>query len=154
MRRFALVGVMLMAAGLSVSCSSDNSDEVFEAVLAGSNENPARASSGNGRSHVVIHGDTVSYSVEIDDISNVTLSHIHVGPATANGPVRVNFYNGPTISTTDKMILASGSFGSGGVTGITYDQLLAEIRNGNAYVNVHTTQFPGGEIRGQLRRIN
>ncbi|MGH9888553.1 MAG: CHRD domain-containing protein, partial [bacterium] len=92
MRRFALAGVMLMAAGLSVSCSNDNSDEVFEAVLAGSNENPARASSGNGRSHVVIHGDTVSYSVEIDDISNVTLSHIHVGPATGNGPVRVNFF--------------------------------------------------------------
>lgn len=155
MGRFALAGVLLMAAGLTVACSNDkDNDEVFEAVLSGSNEVPVRASAGNGVSHVVIHGNTVTWAVEIDDISNVTLSHIHVGPATGTGPVRVNFFNGPTVSTTDKMVLASGTFGAEGVTGIGFDQLLTEIRNGNAYVNVHTTQFPGGEIRGQLRRIN
>ena len=35
-----------------------------------------------------------------------------------------------------------------------HDQLIADIRAGNAYVNVHTTANPGGEIRGQLRRVN
>jgi hypothetical protein len=30
--------------------------------------------------------------------------------------------------------------------------MVDELRAGNLYVNFHTTQFPGGEIRGQLRR--
>lgn len=155
MRRFALVGILLMTTALGVGCSDDNDDEVFEAILAGSNEVPARSTAANGRAHVVIHGDTVSYSVEVDDISNLTQAHIHSGAAGVNGPVRVNLYTGgPVITTSDKMVLAQGSFDSSGVTGISYSQLLSEIRAGTAYVNVHSTTFPGGEIRGQLRSID
>jgi hypothetical protein len=159
MRRFALVGILLMTAALGVGCSDDNDDEVFEAILSGSNEVPARATAANGRAHVIIHGDTVSFSVEVDDITNLTVSHIHTGlppgGPTVNGPVRVNLYTGgPVVTTADKMVLAQGSFNSSGVTGISYDQLLSEIRAGNAYVNVHSQTFPGGEIRGQLRPVN
>ena len=155
MRRVALVGILLMTAALGVGCSDDNDDEVFEAVLAGSNEVPARNTAANGRAHVVIHGDTVSYSVEVDDITNLTLAHIHTAAAGSNGPVRVNLYTtGPVITTADKMVLAQGSFDSSGVTGISYAQLLSEIRAGTAYVNVHSQTFPGGEIRGQLRPVS
>jgi hypothetical protein len=51
-------------------------------------------------------------------------------------------------------VLIQGSFTAADVTGITYDQLLTEMRNGNAYANVHTTAFGGGEIRGQIRSIS
>jgi hypothetical protein len=37
------------------------------------------------------------------------------------------------------------------VNGISYDELLNAMRTGNAYVNVHTAQFPSGEMRGQIR---
>jgi hypothetical protein len=155
MRRFALVGILLMTAALGVGCSDDNDDEVFEAVLSGSNEVPARSTAANGRAHVIIHGDTVSFSVEVDDISNLTVSHIHTGASGTNGPVRVNLYTGgPVITTADKMVLAQGSFDASGVTGISYAQLVSEIRAGTAYVNVHSQTFPGGEIRGQLRPVN
>ena len=155
MRRFAFAGIVLMAAALGVGCSDDNDDEVYEAILSGANEVPARSTAANGRSHVIIHGDTVSFSVEVDDITNLTVSHIHTGAAGTNGPVRVNLYTGgPVITTADKIVLAQGSFDSSGVTGISYDQLLSEIRAGRAYVNVHSQTFPGGEVRGQLVRIN
>ncbi|MGH2603614.1 MAG: CHRD domain-containing protein [Dehalococcoidia bacterium] len=38
----------------------------------------------------------------------------------------------------------------GSLAGQPLSALIAQIQSGNAYVNVHTTQFPGGEIRGQL----
>ena len=40
------------------------------------------------------------------------------------------------------------------MVGISYAQLIAEMRAGTAYGNVHTTQFPGGEIRGQVQVIS
>jgi hypothetical protein len=58
------------------------------------------------------------------------------------------------VSTSDKRILAEGTFTAADVSGISYADLLAAIRAGNAYVNVHTTLFPGGEIRGQLARAS
>jgi hypothetical protein len=39
----------------------------------------------------------------------------------------------------------------GPLAGQSLDALLAAMRDGDTYVNVHTTQFPGGEIRGQIR---
>ena len=40
------------------------------------------------------------------------------------------------------------------VNGISYEALLDAMRTGNAYVNVRTTQFPGGEMRGVIRPQN
>ena len=40
------------------------------------------------------------------------------------------------------------------MTGISFEALLEEMRAGTAYVNFHTTAYPGGEIRGQVRLLN
>jgi hypothetical protein len=71
--------------------------------------------------------------------------------------VRVTFFNtaqSTALSVTDKHILADGTFTAANVSGISYADLVAAIRAGDTYVNVHTTQFPGGEIRGQLRLVS
>jgi hypothetical protein len=39
------------------------------------------------------------------------------------------------------------------VTGISYADLLAGFRAGTVYGNVHTSQFPGGEMRGQVQGL-
>ena len=154
MRRYALAGIVLMSAALAVGCGSNSEDaEVFDAVLTGEAEVPARSTAASGRSQIVIEGGVVHYSIEVDDLSSITQSHIHTGSATVAGPVRVFLFQGSS-STTEKRTLASGSFNASNVLNISYEQLLADIRSGNAYVNVHTTTFPGGEIRGQLRKVN
>jgi hypothetical protein len=146
---------LCVAAGAMVLACSQGSDDVqiFQADLSGANENPPRASAATGTSQITIDGDRVFFVVEVHDIQAVSLSHIHVGPATANGPVRVNFFTGPTTGPFDG-ILAQGSFTAADVVAISYDQLLSEIRAGNAYVNVHSPTFPAGEIRGQLHAVN
>lgn len=134
--------------------------EVFEAVLSPANEVPARSTAANGRAQFVTDGTTVSYSIEVDDINAVTGAHIHSAPAGVNGPIRVFFFGGGSPNPggpstfTDKSILAQGSFTAANVTGVSFADLLNQMRNGQAYVNVHTTQFGGGEMRGQIQLVN
>jgi hypothetical protein len=148
------VALCMAAGALALSCSQGSDDvQIFQADLAGGNENPPRATAATGTSQITVDGDRVFFVVEVHDIQAVSLSHIHVAPPTANGPVRVNFFLGPVTGPLNG-ILAQGSFTSADVIAISYDQLLSEIRAGNAYVNVHSPTFPGGEIRGQLRPVN
>jgi hypothetical protein len=89
----------------------------------------------------------------------VLMAHIHIGPAGVNGPVVVWLYpEGPPPQLIEGRfdgILAEGVITEadlvGMLAGMTMDDLVAEMLAGNTYVNVHTTQFPGGEIRGQIK---
>ena len=134
--------------------------EVFEATLAPGNETPPRSTAANGRVQFVSDGTTVTYSIEVDDINAVTAAHIHSGAAGVNGPIRIGFFGANTLNpggpltVTDKTILAQGSFTAANVTGVSFADLLSQMRNGTAYFNVHTTAFPGGEMRGQIQLVN
>lgn len=82
--------------------------------------------------------------------------HIHVGPAGIGGPVVLNFPSSIAGRTGDFAMafrLGQRDFVARPAQGInTLDDIIQAIVNGNAYVNIHTTQNPGGEIRGQLKR--
>jgi hypothetical protein len=138
-------------------CSSDNDEfDFFEAELSGGNEVPPRSTAASGRAGFAFDGTNLVYSIEVDDISNVIFAHIHSGAAGVNGPVRVFLFCSPgatcSFSTTDQTTMVSGTLTAANMVpgGITFEQMLAEMQAGTAYVNVHTTQFPGGEIRGQI----
>jgi len=151
----ALVGVV------STGCDKGTDGmEVFEAVLSTQNEVPVRSTAANGRAQFVSDGTTVHYTIEVDDINAVIAAHIHSAPAGVNGPIRVFFFGGGSPNPggpstfTDKSILAQGSFNASNVTGVSFADLLNQMRSGQAYVNVHTTAFPGGEMRGQIQVVN
>ena len=95
------------------------------------------------------------YEVDVANINNVTLAHIHQGKTGMNGPVVVVLFNSE--SKPLGMVhgpLAQGNFTpadlKGPLAGKQLSDLVNMIKNGDAYVNVHTTQNPEGEIRGQL----
>jgi hypothetical protein len=123
-------------------------------------------------------GTSVDYRLIASNIENVTQAHIHCAPAGANGPVVMWLYPSPSETVArppgsgrQNGVLAAGTFTAahvivrpsgpcpGGVANL--ETLLNRIREGNAYVNVHTSDgvppdnqgpgdFPGGEIRGQI----
>jgi len=95
---------------------------------------------------------------------NVTQAHIHFGQMGVNGGIVVflcsNLGNGPagtqacpagsgtvtgTLTAADITGAASQGIGPG-----AFNQVTQAIRQGVAYVNVHSTLFPGGETRGQI----
>ena len=104
-------------------------------------------------------GESMSYRLIVANIENVTMAHIHLAPAGQNGPVVLWLYPaGPPpelIPGFTNGVLSTGVVTAddlvGELAGSSLDDLLEKIENGDAYVNVHTTQFPGGEIRGQIR---
>jgi hypothetical protein len=161
MRKLVLFAVSCAALGVGLGCNSATKDkEVFVANLAGANEVPPRDSGASGTASFVIDGRTVFYTIEVRGVptSAIVAAHIHSGAAGVNGPVRVGFFPPPggpsTVTINGTTILVQGSWTDSDVGGITPDQLLAEMRAGTAYANVHTQTFPGGEIRAQLQRVN
>lgn len=98
-----------------------------------------------------------------DNNDNLVAAHIHVGaPPGVNAPVRWGFFGTPDNDVNPKQLVVT-PFGSGvggtltstwdvaeGNAGTTLTSNLPAIFAGQSYVNFHTVQFPGGEIRGQI----
>jgi hypothetical protein len=159
MRRIACAALAVALGLTGVGCDDATEGvELFRATLSSANEVPPNPSAATGSAGFQVEGDVVSFSVEAHGISNVTGAHIHSGAAGVNGSIRAFLFPGGVAFTTTPVpsvngILMQGSFTSSQVTGITYAQLLSEMRAGTAYVNVHTTARPGGEIRGQVQTV-
>jgi len=116
---------------------------------------------------VAANGQSVSYVLTVSDIENVVEGDIHLGPATSNGPLIVKlFHTKSPRKGKFSGVLAQGKFDAsdlaGPMTGASLGELLEYFREGNAYVNVHTSDGmdppnsgPGdyrlGEIRGQIK---
>ena len=154
MRTSMAVLSLVLGLGLAAAGCGKGSDglTIWQADLLDSNETPARATGASGTAGITFDGTTVTYTVELHNINNVLFGHIHSGAAGTNGPVRVTLYPGPTVPSVNG-ILVQSSFTAADVKGISFDALLQEMRSGNAYVNFHTTRYPGGEVRGQTRLL-
>lgn len=129
----------------------------FVAHLDGDNEIPPTDTHATGQAIVSINNDEteIRYKLIVANIENITASHLHVAPKGTNGGV-VAFLFSNTENQPAGMyngILAEGTITTENVIGNIegdLDALIAAIREGNVYVNVHTTMVPSGEIRGQL----
>jgi hypothetical protein len=155
MRHFTLVrSLFLLLALAGVACNDEDTDPAsFSGTLNASSGVPPTTSTATGSVALDFDGDsTIRFRVDVANLSNPTTAHIHSGATGATGPVRVTLFSGGGTTTTPMNgELVEGSFTSSDVQGIAFDALLEELRAGTAYADVHTTQFPDGEIRGQIR---
>ncbi len=154
---------------LALAASSmASAQEHFQAVVRGYQETPANASVGRGHFDLTISADgtELSYTLTYPNVpGGITQSHIHIGQPNVAGGIMLflcsNLGNGPAGTQTCPSApgTVSGTWTASDVTdhatfqGITpgdLRQVLRAIRNGMAYVNVHSAVYPGGEIRGQL----
>ena len=167
MRRHVRLGWLTMAAVLAAgSCKDDvGPTEVqnFTATLAkapiGTPDTNSTTATGSATLSVV--GGAIIYRIDVVGISNVTLAHIH-GPTAPGGSagVIVNFCGTtqggtpttPPCASTSPLtgVLVAGVSSLTPGAGMTFDRLLTLLRTDSAYVNVHTTAHPGGEIRGTV----
>jgi hypothetical protein len=99
-------------------------------------------------------GTEMTFTVLVRELSDITLSHIHLGPVGVNGDIVVTFYDGPTIPGPFTGVLAEGTITAadleGPLAGQPLSALVALINADSAYVNVHSVTYPSGEIRGQV----
>jgi hypothetical protein len=151
----------LMVAFLLAGTAAQAQPLNYRAHLSGAAEVPPADTRAQGQATFqrVSDGTAIHYRLLVANIENVTQAHIHLAPAGVNGPVVVWLYPAAPpaalIPGRSNGVLAAGAITEANLVGLLADQTLEELLDefdaGNAYVNVHTTQFPGGEIRGQIR---
>ncbi len=97
-------------------------------------------------------GRALTYRLVVGNIENIRSAHIHLAHAGIEGPAVATLYPGPRLEGRFSGLLAEGRLDAADLagSGMSLDQLLAEIRAGCAYVAIQTDQRLSGEIRGQL----
>lgn len=159
-RRFFGNALVISIATLGLAACDSDPQEKYVAELRGSNEVPANSSSAIGRVVLLVSRDAsyAEYSVEANGLSaGIQGGHFHRGAAGTNGGVILSFFfnssgvatNSVTPGTTD---LEINKAIARTITKAQLDVILADLRAGNLYANVHTPTYPGGEIRGQMIR--
>lgn len=154
--------------------------QTVHARLDGYQSAPAVSSPGSGafRAKIDKNSGSVFYELSYEGLqTDVFMSHIHIGQHGVNGGISVWLCGNPALGGTPPAGVTvpvcplrsgtiNGTFTAGSVVGPNaqliapgqFDELLAAIRAGVAYVNVHTTAasggVPGGEIRGQIAAMN
>jgi hypothetical protein len=162
------IGIAVAGVGVTGAAAMAGGHRHIETTLSGYEETPlALSTTGNGSFTARIQhgGGSIAYELEYAELEgSVTQAHIHFGAKAQTGGVSVflcsNLGNGPagtqpcppaparvtgTIEPDDVIGPAAQGISAG-----EFDELLQAIRAGVAYANVHSTLYPGGEIRGQF----
>lgn len=170
-----IIAVSLSMVALAAASQKGNDrdrDNRISARLFGINEVPSVSTGATGRLKATISSDeqSIEYELSFSGLQGVVAqSHIHIARANVNGGIVLWLCQG-TSKPADPVIAAltppcpqegtvTGTLTGANVTPVAtqqiganeLDEVIALIRAGAAYANVHTAPSPGGEIRGQIR---
>jgi hypothetical protein len=182
-RLLAIVSVGVLA-GFAVSALADDDHggrhdgkRVFRAQLVGFNEVPAVSTAASGQFYAVLNKEETElrYWLSYSDLqAPASQSHIHVGQHHTNGGISVWLCEGTAVSPSDSTPACAPTSTTTPITGVLtslevigptaqgispaeFAELIAALRAGAAYANVHSVSpgapvvgFPAGEIRGQI----
>lgn len=166
LRKCLRLSLLLLLVGLLPSIA-EAQDRKLKATLIGFEEVPALSTTGGGTFEMQIDfADTgFNYTLTYSGLVGTTQqAHTHIAQKGVNGGIMVffctNLGNGPagtqacpqsgTITGRITPVDVIGGAAAQGVAPGEFAEVLKAIRGGAAYVNVHSTVFPGGEIRGQI----
>jgi hypothetical protein len=136
-----LLAILVQMSSAQPAVAATDDVVILTAVLTGEAEVNPGDPDGIGAAGVVIfpRRQTICYTLAVHKIERATLAHIHNAPAGSNGPIVVDF------------IAPSRGFSADCVQ--DPDAAAIAANPTNYYVNVHNAPFPGGAIRGQLKRL-
>ncbi len=139
--RFLAFALVALLAAVSAVGAQSAQTRTYMATLSSAEEVPTNASTATGQAtfQLSADGQSLTYRLTVNNIQNVTAAHIHVGDWDEPGPVVVPL--SPPIKGESKGCVAVSR------------TLIKAIANNPShyYVNVHSTKYPAGAIRGQLR---
>jgi len=161
MKKSLLLVLLVLAFSISM-VAVDDDVVILTADLHGVNEVPAINSNATASFKAVIHENgSITFTETFQNLtSNAILSHIHFGKNHVAGGVMIFLCGGggqpacpaATSGTFSGSIIPANVTGptAQGVTAGDLASALRAIRQGAGYVNLHSVNFPGGEVRGQV----
>lgn len=161
---------LMLSALLAAPTASHALVYTYNASLAGFKEVPSNFATGTGtaildyddKNTAALTDDTYNFAMSVFGLTGVsTMFHIHGAATTAqNGPIRVSLDAAPFVAFNvggtllvggNNVAAPSALFSNGAFVNLSF---LNMLRNGLAYINVHSGAFPGGEVRGQLVEVS
>ena len=167
--RATLSAACLMMGGPAIAAEFSAKFSGFQEVGGiGAAQTGAIFSAGKATMDLKLNRNTraIAYKLSYSDLgTTVTQAHIHFGKVHVGGGIIVflctNLGNGPAgtpacppSGTVTGTLLPASVVGPGSqnIVAGNWDAFVAALESDTAYGNIHTTQFPAGEIRGQVRR--
>ena len=132
----------------------------FWTGLEGEFENPQVDTNASGMAVFKITQERIWYMINITGIEKVTSAHIHSGALGEKGPILASLFGSNGTETGN----INGTLTQGNITGQMLEgqagasdqlsEIVSGMKNGTTYVDVHTINYPAGEIRGQIMSAN
>jgi CBS domain-containing protein len=170
-RIVTLTAIVVLVVASAAAALTDNRLRRIKEFLTGFKEVPVVSTTGKGSftANINREGTEISYHLKYSDLEGtITQAHIHVGPPQNTGGISVWLCSNLASPPTPAGVQACpNDAGTGEVMGVItatdvvgpipqgfdpgeFEQLLDAIRAGLTYANVHSSKFPGGEIRSQI----
>ncbi len=162
------VGALCAAAPVAAPATAR--DEIIVIPLRSFEEVPAVSSAARGlfKARIREEAGTIAYELSYENLQgDIRQAHIHFGQRSVNGGISVFLCQtatnpdptglaptcGASPARVSGTLTAANVIGPNGqgIAAAEFVELLRAIRAGVTYVNVHSSVFPGGEIRGQMR---
>ena len=163
----ALAAIAVLVFGNFSTTAKTDDDAIISAHMVGLGEVPPNSSKGvaDFRGTISSDGTAITYTLKWSGLTTLPLfSHIHFGPTKVNGGVMVFLCGGGgkpacaqatsgmatgTITAAD--IVGPAAQGIPAAPNGNFADVVRAILTRNAYANLHTTMFPGGEVRGTVQ---
>jgi CHRD domain len=163
----ALLAAVIVVLGVSSAIADSGKKHLKAGDLTGLEENPDISTVAGGSFEITLDDDarTLSYELSYAGLEGTVLqAHIHFGKRAVNGGITL-FLCGtagspgpagtpvcPQSGTVSRTVSAADILAPGtqGIEAGNYEELAAALRSGHAYANVHSSKWPGGEIRAQI----
>jgi hypothetical protein len=155
----ACLGVVLVGGSLAFAKNGDKGNA--RATLSSYQEVPTLSTAATGSFRATVDGTSIRYTLRYQGFETpVQVAHIHLGARATNGGVSAFLCGGggkpacpATGGTVEGVIVAADVVGPAAqsVAAGGFAELIRAMRAGVTYANVHSSAFPSGEIRGQIR---
>jgi hypothetical protein len=157
----SLLGLSLLTVLVASAALAHGDNGGGKAGLTGYQETPMSLSTtGDGSFRIKVRSDGLHYVLRYEDLeADATVAHIHFGQRATTGGVAAFLCGGggkpacPAREGRVEGVIAAADVVGPAVQGIAAGELsevIRALRKGYVYANVHTTKYPGGEIRGQI----
>jgi hypothetical protein len=159
-KNIGFLAIAALATGLAAPAAHSQTERFF-ANLSGTKEVPPINTAGRGEFDMTIDQGTITFSLTFSGLSSsLTLAHLHFAPTKVSGGVMIFLCGGggqPDCPAATEGTI-TGTITATNVTGPTTQGIdvgdlssaLGVVENRLSYVNMHTTNFGSGEIRGQV----
>ena len=154
----SLVKTLLMIMPLVSFTNIFADDNKFSTPLTGMEEVPPVNTNSTGIALFELVKNNINFKVNVTNLDHINAAHIHLGEFGQNGDIIFTLFKPATPIDVQNGTLVEGKVTAvdlqGPLKGKTVNDLVQLINNTKTYVNIHTEQYPNGEIRGQITTVN